>query len=122
MRLLLILSQYYSENECLFFDEIENGINQELVEKLLDVLQNFNGKQVLVTTHSALVLNYLTDEAAKESVVLLFKDPMGHTHAVKFFEIPKIAKQIEFMAPGQIMSQTNLIELSSNLAAQGEEK
>ena len=122
LRLLLILSQYYSENECLFFDEIENGINQELVEKLLDVLQNFNGKQVLVTTHSALVLNYLTDEAAKESVVLLFKDPVGHTHAVKFFEIPKIAKQIEFMAPGQIMSQTNLIELSSNLAAQGEEK
>lgn len=122
LRLLLILSQYYSENECLFFDEIENGINQELVEKLLDVLQNFNGKQVLVTTHSALVLNYLTDETAKESVVLLFKDPVGHTHAVKFFEIPKIAKQIEFMAPGQIMSQTNLIELSSNLAAQGEEK
>ena len=122
LRLLLILSQYYSENECLVFDEIENGINQELVEKLLDVLQNFNGKQVLVTTHSALVLNYLTDEAAKESVVLLFKDPVGHTHAVKFFEIPKIAKQIEFMAPGQIMSQTNLIELSSNLAAQGEEK
>ena len=122
LRLLLILSQYYSENECLVFDEIENGINQELVEKLLDVLQNFNGKQVLVTTHSALLLNYLTDEAAKESVVLLFKDPMGHTHAVKFFEIPKIAKQIEFMAPGQIMSQTNLIELSSNLAAQGEEK
>ena len=122
LRILAMLSQKYSQAGFLLFDEIENGINQELVEKLLDVLQNFNGKQVLVTTHSALVLNYLTDEAAKESVVLLFKDPMGHTHAVKFFEIPKIAKQIEFMAPGQIMSQTNLIELSSNLAAQGEEK
>lgn len=122
LRILAMLSQKYSQAGFLLFDEIENGINQELIEKMLVQLQNFNGKQVLVTTHSALVLNYLTDEAAKESVVLLFKDPMGHTHAVKFFEIPKIAKQIEFMAPGQIMSQTNLIELSSNLAAQGEEK
>ena len=122
LRILAILSQKFSKAGFLLFDEIENGINQELIEKMLVQLQNFNGKQVLVTTHSALVLNYLTDEAAKESVVLLFKDPMGHTHAVKFFEIPKIAKQIEFMAPGQIMSQTNLIELSSNLAAQGEVK
>ncbi len=122
LRLLVILSQYYSENECLIFDEIENGINQELVEKLLNILQNFNEKQVLVTTHSALVLNYLTDEAARESVILLYKDVQGHTHARKFFEIPQIAKKMEFMAPGQVMSQTNLIDLSNELAAQGEDK
>ena len=122
MRLLVVLSQYYSENECLAFDEIENGINQELVEKLVYILQNFNEKQVLVTIHSALVLNYLTDEAARESVILLYKDVRGHTRARKFFEIPQIAKMMEFMAPGQVMSQTNLIDLSNELAAQGEDK
>ena len=122
LRLLVILSQYYSENGCLIFDEIENGINQELVEKLLALLQDFNGKQVLVTTHSALVLNYLSDDAARDSVVLLFKDADGHTHAMKFFEHPDIAPKMEFMAPGQIMSQTNLIELSRKLALPGEEK
>jgi len=122
LRLLVILSQYYSANDCLIFDEIENGINQELVEKMLDTLQNFNKKQVVVTTHSALVLNYLTDEAAKNGVILLYKDEHGHTHATKFFKIPQIAEQMEFMAPGQIMSQTDLIKLSSELAAQEDVK
>ena len=47
---------------------------------------------------------------------------LGFTKAVKFFEIPEIAKQMEFMAPGQIMSQTNLIELSEKLKAHGDLK
>ncbi len=119
LRILAILSQRYSVADFLLFDEIENGINQELIEKLLVQLQNFNGKQVLVTTHSALVLNYLSDEAAKKGVVLLYKDLVGYTRAVKFFEIPQIAEQMEFMAPGQIMSQTDLIKLSSNLCGTG---
>ena len=109
-------------SQGVLFDEIENGINQELIEKLLVQLQNFNGKQVMVTTHSALVLNYLEDTVAKDSVVLLYKDTKGFTKAVKFFEIPEIAKQMDFMAPGQIMSQTNLIELSEKLKAQGDVK
>ena len=116
LRILAILSQKYSDASFLLFDEIENGINQELIEKLLKELQNFNGKQVLVTTHSALVLNYLTDEEAQKSVVFLFKDSDGHTHAKKFFEIPEIAEKMEFMAPGQIMSQTNLNDLSRELS------
>lgn len=122
LRLLLMLSQLYSNNACVLFDEIENGINQELINKLLVQLQNFNGKQVMVTTHSALVLNYLEDEIAKDSVVLLYKDAKGFTKAVKFFDIPEIARQMEFMAPGQIMSQTNLIELSEKLKMQGDAK
>ncbi len=122
LRILAMLSQKYSKAGFLLFDEIENGINQELIEKLLVQLQNFNGKQVMVTTHSALVLNYLEDEVATGSVVLLYKDTKGFTQAVKFFEIPEIAKQMDFMAPGQIMSQTNLIELSEKLKAQGDLK
>ena len=70
----------------------------------------------------AKVLNYLEDAVAQDSVVLLYKDAKGFTQAVKFFEIPEIAKQMDFMAPGQIMSQTNLIELSEKLKAQGDLK
>lgn len=115
LRILTILSQRYSKKEFLLFDEIENGINQELIEKLLHTLQNFNGKQVLVTTHSALVLNYLSDQAAKDSVILLYKNNNGYTSAKKFFEIPEMAKQLEFIGPGQVMSQTNLLELAEQL-------
>lgn len=116
LRLFVFLSQYYSDNKCLIFDEIENGINQELIEKLLDQLQNFNGKQVMVTTHSALVLNYLTDEAAKDCVIFLYKDKVGHSHAKKFFEIDGMAKKLEVLGPGEVMGDTNLIELSRQMA------
>ena len=124
LRLLLMLSQLYSNNACVLFDEIENGINQELIEKLLVQLQNFNGKQVMVTTHSALVLNYLKDEVAKDSVILLYKDNQGHTQAKKFFDIPEISQKLGLLGPGEVMSDTNLEKLSARLAAEnnGEHK
>ncbi len=116
LRLLVFLSQFYSEDKCLIFDEIENGINQELIEKLLDTLRNFNGKQVMVTTHSALVLNYLSDEEARQSVVLLFKDKKGSTRATRFFELPEIAEKLRFLGPGEAMGDTDLVKLTNDLA------
>jgi len=115
LRILAILSQRYTTKSFLLFDEIENGVNQEIIQKLVDQLQNFNGKQVMVTTHSALVLNYLTDPVAKESIILLYQDERGHTQALKFFDIPEMAKMLDFMGPGQVMSQTNLVELANKL-------
>lgn len=124
LRVLAMLSQKYSKAGFLLFDEIENGINQELIDKLLVQLQNFNGKQVMVTTHSALVLNYLEDAVAKDSVVLLYKDAKGFTKAVKFFEIPEISQKLGLLGPGEVMSDTNLEKLSARLAAEnnGEHK
>ncbi len=116
LRLLVIISQLYSEVKCLVFDEIENGINQELMGKLLELLQSFKNKQVMVTTHSALVLNYLSDEAAKQSVILLFKDAKGGTKAVKFFDIDGMAQKLDVLGPGEVMGDTNLEELSKSLA------
>ena len=89
LRVLAILSQRYTNKSFLLFDEIENGINQEIIQKLVDLLQNFDNKQVMVTTHSALVLNYLSDPIAQGGVILLYQDEKGYTHARKFFEIPQ---------------------------------
>lgn len=116
LRILAMLSQKYSDASFLLFDEIENGINQELIEKLLNELQNFNDKQILVTTHSALVLNYLTDETARKSVIILYKDSEGHTHAKRFFEIDEIKNKLKFLGPGEAMSDTNLEALSRALS------
>ncbi|HCE46906.1 MAG TPA: chromosome segregation protein SMC [Lentisphaeria bacterium] len=115
LRILAILSQRYSSSGFLFFDEIENGINQEIVQKLVEQLQNFRDKQLMVTTHSAQVLNYLNDSAARKSVYLLYQDIEGLTHARKFYDIPAVSELLEFMGPGQAMSQTNLIELATQL-------
>ncbi len=116
LRIIAILTQKYSKKKFLLFDEIENGINQELIEKLLDTLRNFNGKQVMVTTHSALVLNYLSDEEARQSVVLLFKDKKGSTRATRFFELPEIAEKLRFLGPGEAMGDTDLVKLTNDLA------
>lgn len=115
LRVLAILSQRYAKGKVLLFDEIENGLNQELIGKLVDTLLHFNNKQVIVTTHSALVLNYIPDDIAKDAVVLLYRDQNGFTHAQKFFSIPDLKEQLEFMGPGQIMSQTDLIALAARL-------
>jgi ABC-type branched-subunit amino acid transport system ATPase component len=37
LRLLAILSQTMTDNKILLFDEIEDGINPEIVEKLVDL-------------------------------------------------------------------------------------
>ena len=115
IRTLAILSQRYTKHNFVFFDEIENGFNQELIEKLVNELLDFNDKQVMVTTHSAVIVNYLPDQIAKRAVVLLYRDKQGHTQAKRFFDIPKTAELLEIMGPGQVMSRTNLEELTSSL-------
>lgn len=111
LRIMAILSQKYSKSNFLLFDEIENGINQELVEKLIDALLDFNGKQVIVTTHSGLVLNYLPDDIARENVVLLYRDDNGYTKAVKFFELKAIAPRLGILGPGEVMGDTDLTNI-----------
>ena len=116
LRALAILSQRYTKHQVVLFDEIENGFNQELIEKLVNELLHFNGKQVFVTTHSAVIVNYLPDAVARQSVVLLYKDRYGYTQAMRFFEIPDLSKMLEIMGAGQVMSRTNLEELTNKLA------
>lgn len=111
LRMLAIISQRYSDRDFILFDEIENGINQEVVAKLLTNLTDYNGKQVMVTTHSPLILNYLPDEVATRSVYLLSKDENGHTHARRFFEIPSIAEKLNIMGPGEVMNDTDLMSI-----------
>ena len=115
LRILVFLSQFYSKSQCLLFDEIENGINQELIGELVDKLQHFD-KQVIVTTHSALVLNYLSDEAARDSVILLYKGAHG-TKAKRFFELSEVQKKLDFLGPGEVMADTNLVDLSKKLSS-----
>jgi predicted ATPase len=78
LRMLAVFAQLSKDQSFLLLDEIENGVNPELIEFLADELIEFLAdelvaarSQVLVTTHSPLVLNYLTDEVAIEGVVYI---------------------------------------------------
>ncbi len=117
LRLLVLLSQQFTDDRVILFDEAENGLNQELFAKFVAKLQNYGNprKQVLVSTHSGLFLNYLTDEQAKSCVFFLYKDGRGHSHARRFFDIPQISEKLNVLGPGEAMGDTDLLELSARL-------
>jgi predicted ATPase len=129
LRVLAILSQVSMQEpsdhahqpsglgqSCVLFDEIENGINPELMQKLVQLLLGAE-RQVIVTTHSPLVLNYLPDEVAKEAVLLLFRNSAGHTKVVRLFDLPSTKKKLTLLGPGEVFVDTHLEALPAEAMA-----
>jgi predicted ATPase len=115
LRLMAILLQLDIGRAFLLFDEIENGINPELIEYLIDHLVN-SKDQVLVTTHSPMILNYMEDEVARKGVHYLYKTKSGFTQSIKLFDIPSMAKKLDFMGPGEAFIDTDLTQLYVEIA------
>ncbi|MDR0306787.1 MAG: ATP-binding protein [Chitinispirillales bacterium] len=104
---MTFLAQSLGKHNILLYDEIENGINPELIEKLVDHLVN-SKKQFFITTHSPLVLNYLEDDVAKKSVRLLYKTKNGDTKSALYFDYPEAEKKLEFLGPGEVYTDTSI--------------
>ena len=119
LRMMAVFSQLNEDQSFLLFDEIENGINPELVEALVDELVNTK-QQVLITTHSPMILNYLEDDVAKSGITYLYKNKKGHTQAIKLFDIPSMAKKLQFMGPGEAFVDTDLSKLADEIFDQEE--
>jgi predicted ATPase len=115
LRLLAILSQTMTDNKILLFDEIEDGINPEIVEKLVDLLISIP-QQIIITTHSPILLNYIEDEQAKKSVIFTYKNKNGITQQHPFFTIKGIAEKLEILGPGEAMLDVSLNELAQELS------
>jgi len=112
LRMMAVLAQLASEHRFLLFDEIENGINPELVEFLMTVLVE-SDKQVLVTTHSPMILNYLEDAVARAGVQYLYKTAEGYTRCTRLFDIPSMAEKLTLMGPGEAFVDTDLTQLAN---------
>ncbi|RJR46389.1 MAG: ATP-binding protein [Desulfobacteraceae bacterium] len=119
LRLIAILAELQSGHRFLLFDEIENGINPELVEFVIEALTSTD-KQVLVTTHSPMILNYLSDDVAKSGVIYLYKTSTGSTEATPFFSIPSIGEKLTVMGPGEVFADTNLTDLTKEIQSSSE--
>ncbi len=115
LRLMTILLQLRIGNAFLLFDEIENGINPELIEYLIDQLVESND-QIMVTSHSPMILNFLTDQVAKRGVIYLYKTKKGYTQSIRLFDIPSMAKKLEFMGPGEAFIDTDLTKLYQEIS------
>lgn len=114
LRMLAVFAQLSKHQSFLLLDEIENGINPELIESLVDQLVEAN-TQVLVTTHSPMVLNYLHDHIAIEGVIYLYKNNKGATQAIRLFDIPAMRKKLTVMGPGAVYEDTMLTQLNQEL-------
>lgn len=111
LRILAVLTQAASERSLILLDEIENGINQEVIETLVDTLVK-SPHQLLVTTHSPLILNFLDDDVARKAVQFIYKAPLGETRIRPFFEIPRINDKLRTMGPGDAFVDTDLKQLT----------
>ncbi|MGL4207512.1 MAG: AAA family ATPase, partial [Aeromonadaceae bacterium] len=115
LRLMTILLQLRIGNAFLLFDEIENGINPELIEYLIDKLVD-SSDQIMVTSHSPMILNFLTDEIAKDGVIYLYKTTEGYTRSIRLFDIPSMARKLDFMGPGEAFIDTDLTKLYQEIS------
>lgn len=116
LRILAVLAQADSDRSLLLLDEIENGINPEIIEKLVDALVN-SEQQIVVTTHSPMILNYLDDETARLSVQFIYKTSKGETRVRPFFSIPRIGEKLSYMGPGEAFVDTDLAALTEECVA-----
>ena len=111
LRILIILASQRSSSRFQQFDEIENGVNSEITEKLVETFIR-SPQQVLVTTHSPIVLNFIDEELAKNSVHLVYKNSKGHTKTTKFFELDSTDRKLEALAPGEAMLDLHLSDVA----------
>lgn len=120
LRVIAMLSQAYSDAGTLLLDEIENGINPAVADELMDFLVSLSreGRQIIVTTHSPVILNYLEDDVAREGVILLYKTPDGRTHCRRYFDVPENERKLRALGPGEIFLDTSIEALVERLAAE----
>jgi predicted ATPase len=114
LRILAVLAQLSKYQSFLLLDEIENGVNPELIEFLVDELV-ISWPQVLITTHSPMVLNYLEDEIAIEGVIYIYKSKNGATQAIRLFDIPSMRKKLTVMGAGEVYEDTILTQLNEEI-------
>ena len=114
LRMLAVFAQLSKEQSFLLLDEIENGVNPELIEFLVDELVE-SDPQVLITTHSPMVLNYLEDDVAIEGIIYIYKNQIGATQAIRLFDIPRMREKLTVMGAGEVYEDTLLTQLNAEI-------
>ncbi|MEA5392665.1 AAA family ATPase [Cyanobium gracile UHCC 0139] len=118
LRLLAVFAQLKYDDGFVLFDEIENGINPELIEFVIDLLVE-SPHQVLASTHSPIVLNYIEDNVAIEGLIYIYKGQNGFTRSIPFFSIPSMNEKLSVMGPGDVYQDTSLVELQEEIISLG---
>jgi predicted ATPase len=104
LRLIAFVAISIKKSNCggmFLFDEIEDGINPYLTEKVIGLLRDIikeSGQQIIVTTHSPVMV----DDINPEELIFLWKDDAGAVQGKKMFDTEKMRESLEFLMPGEI--------------------
>lgn len=93
--------------EILMFEEIENGMHPGRLRLLLELMKSragATGTQVLSTTHSALMLDWLEPEDYPH-VFLCSRDPDGETTISPLSEIPHFLESVTTTPASQLITE-----------------
>lgn len=110
LRILALATIPYAEPDLkmLIFEEPENGIHPKLIGATVELLRSMENIQIVLTTHSPVLLNYLKPE---EVVVLVPQGKSGPV-AVPFTELDKADERLEYFDVGDILFHENEWELA----------
>lgn len=89
------------QNSLILLDEIEDGINPALAEELIADFKNLahmSGYQVIVTSHSPVMVNY----ADYDDIVYLWRDDTGRVQSENLFHSEDMRKLLDIFNPGEV--------------------
>lgn len=120
LRLLSIIAEVLFHNGITLFDEIENGFNPHIVNKLVDMLYT-SPSQLIVTTHSPEVLQYIPEGQERDSVKLMYRKNDATSDIVDFFSLPEASERLKILSPGETYLDVDLKHISETLGTQTKE-
>jgi predicted ATPase len=116
---IISLSALDESYTAILLDEIEDGINPGLAANLINYLIDMteeNQKQIFITTHSPIMLNYFDEE----SVIFLWRPQSGSVYAHKMFESPELREHLRYMNPGEVWLNLEQYEIEKLLSERKE--
>lgn len=112
LRLIAFIAIKHIKNDggITVLDEIENGMNSEVLESLLRAFQENsekNNQQFIATTHNTVLLDFIDHK----NIRYIARGNHGNTKAYNPFDYPEIHEKLEYMYPGEIILNTSNDEL-----------
>lgn len=108
-----------SPSGMILLDEIEDGINIHLAERVIALFKNITEKsarQVIATTHSSVFIDYI-DPA---ELLFLWKKREGSLACEPLFSSARMKETLDFLNPGEVLLNYNKDEILERLTVERE--
>jgi predicted ATPase len=118
---LSLLSEDRNLKGFILLDEIEDGINPSLSEKLIKHFTKAataSKRQVVVTSHSPVMVNFVD----QNSIQFMWRDQDGMIHVKPLFQTEQMQETLEFLHPGEVWLNYSKANIIAKLSAVPEEE